>query len=109
MASIPFHAAIPLYHQIAQLRATERALCSEFGVSRTTEIAKRAPPPEVAAFLGLAEGAAALCIVRLHRLDGAPLSVVVSYLRFEAVIRRPALLAPQRRGGPTRTSFPPDV
>jgi GntR family transcriptional regulator len=143
MASIPFHAAIPLYHQIAQLlrqragtggelRATERALCSEFGVSRTTirqalgmlkqdgllgsrrgvgtrfvgagrkrplvrssgdplhaglgsepeiiEIAKRVPPPEVTAFLELAEGAAALCIVRLHELDGAPLSVVVSYL-----------------------------
>lgn len=50
MASPPFHAAIPRYHQIAQqlrLRAasgalagkaglTERALCDEFGVSRTT-------------------------------------------------------------------------
>lgn len=48
MAAIPFHTAIPLYHQIAQLLrlraaggepsglATEHALCAEFGVSRTT-------------------------------------------------------------------------
>lgn len=48
MAALPFHDAIPLYHQIAQqlrLRAsgsaegglaTEHALCAEFGVSRTT-------------------------------------------------------------------------
>ena len=45
---LPFHDAIPLYHQIAQLLrlrasgseagglATEQALCAEFGVSRTT-------------------------------------------------------------------------
>lgn len=48
MAALPFHDAIPLYHQIAQLLrqralaegsggfATEQALCAEFGVSRTT-------------------------------------------------------------------------
>jgi DNA-binding GntR family transcriptional regulator len=48
MTAIPFHTAIPRYHQIAQLLrlraaqssegglATEQALCEEFGVSRTT-------------------------------------------------------------------------
>jgi GntR family transcriptional regulator len=48
MAALPFHESIPLYHQIAQLLrqraahgaqgaiATERRLCEEFGVSRTT-------------------------------------------------------------------------
>lgn len=148
MTPIPFHASIPLYHQIAQLLrqragagtgslATEQALCNEFGVSRTTirqalgmlkrdgllesrrgvgtrlvagskrtlvrssgdplhaglggepkivEIAKREPPPEAASFLGLADGEAALYMVRTHQIDGVPLSVVVSYL--------PAWLAP---------------
>ena len=149
MTPIPFHASIPLYHQIAQLLrqragagagplATEQALCNEFGVSRTTirqalgmlkrdgllesrrgvgtrliaagvkrtlvrssgdplhaglgsepkivEIARREPPPEVASFLALADGELALYMVRTHEIDGAPLSVVVSYL--------PAWLAP---------------
>lgn len=48
MGALPFHEAIPRYHQIAQLLrqralaeaggalATEQALCAEFGVSRTT-------------------------------------------------------------------------
>jgi GntR family transcriptional regulator len=48
MAALPFHDAIPLYHQISQVLrlraagseqgglATEQALCAEFGVSRTT-------------------------------------------------------------------------
>jgi DNA-binding GntR family transcriptional regulator len=141
--SIPFHSAIPRYHQIARLLRqrmaagapgglTEQALCDEFGVSRTTirqalaelkregllrsrrgvgtqlvraeraqrpytrssgdplhaalgtrprvlSIAKVPPPPEVADFLKTDE-ASILRIDRLHELDGAPLSLVISYL-----------------------------
>ena len=140
----PFHHAIPLYHQIAQLLrqrvsgstepglATEQALCAEFGVSRTTvrqalaalkrdgllqsrrgvgtrivppravrtytrssgdplhaglgseqrivSFGMGAPPAPAAGFLGLAPGEPALGIVRTHALEGAPLSVVASWL-----------------------------
>lgn len=139
-APLPFHSAIPRYHQIAQLlrqRAsgggagfTEQALCAEFGVSRSTirqalELLKRegmlksrrgvgtqlvgtprvlqtytrssgdplhaalgtrprllalgkAKAPEaVQKFLGVES---VVRIDRLHELDGAPISLVVSYL-----------------------------
>jgi GntR family transcriptional regulator len=38
------------------------------------------PPAQAARFLGLEEGAEALKIIRMHDLDGEPLSVVESYL-----------------------------
>ena len=144
---VPFHSAIPRYHQIAQtLRqqaaagalgigggtATEARLCEQFGVSRTTirhalallkqegvlhsrqgvgtrlsgltprrmlshaagdplhaglgsvprvvAVERAAPPPGVARFFGSAEGAPCLRLVRVHDLDGDPVSVVVTWL-----------------------------
>ncbi len=149
----PFAPNVPLYHQIASVLrervqahgalgasavATEKDLCSEFGVSRSTlrqalahlkrdgllqsrrgvgtsstaAIARRklvrasgdplhasldsrprvvslgtvSAPAAVAAFFGLAADAQVFAAVRVHDLDGSPLSVVVSYL--------PATLAP---------------
>lgn len=151
MASIPFHTAIPRYHQIAQLlrlRAaqsaegglgTEQALCTEFGVSRTTirqalaqlkgegllesragvgtrimrprvartytrpsgdplhaglgsephivTIGQAVPPVAAAEFLGIPSAAQALRIVRTHQMDGAPLSVVISWLAAQYAAR----------------------
>jgi GntR family transcriptional regulator len=160
--TLPFNAAIPLYHQIARLilmRAqsgdpsghklpTEQALCAEFGVSRTTirqalDVLKRqrllqsrrgvgtrfvgapskpklaamsgdplhaglgtrvrivsletAPAPsQVTTFLGQAPGAAVLRLIRVHELEGAPLSVVISYLprALASVLTRAALRKP---------------
>lgn len=146
MSTIPFNAAVPLYHQIAQelrLRLrdkrlsggrfpTEAELCAEFGVSRTAvrqalAILKSegllesrrgggtrvmavqstprvvratgdplhanldthprivvfglcAAPPEVAAYFGLQPEAPVFRVMRVHELDGAPLSIVDSYL-----------------------------
>ncbi|HTZ38318.1 MAG TPA: GntR family transcriptional regulator, partial [Stellaceae bacterium] len=157
-----FNAAVPLYHQIAQvllMRArsdeateqrlpTEKALCAEFGVSRTTirqalgvlkqqrwlqsrrgvgtrfigAAAKPEPvsssgdplhaalgtrarivelhlapaPPRVAAFFGVAAGTPLCRLVRVHQLDGAPLSVVASWLPADlaSVLTRRALRRP---------------
>lgn len=147
MDNIPYHSAIPRYHQIARtLRqqaaagalgrgggiATEARLCEEFGVSRTTirhalallkkdgvlhsrqgvgtrlsglapprtlshaagdplhaglgsvprvvVIERAIPPPAVARFLGMLEGANCVRLVRVHDLDGQPVSVVVTWL-----------------------------
>jgi len=152
MTAIPFHTAIPRYHQIAQLLrlraaqsaegglATEQALCAEFGVSRTTirqalaqlkgegllesragvgtrivrprvarttytrpsgdplhaglgsephivTFGQALPPAAAAEFLGIPAGALALRIVRTHQMDGAPLSVVISWLAAEYAAR----------------------
>jgi GntR family transcriptional regulator len=143
----PLTPGVPIYHQIAQVLrrrieagdwgtgdhvATEQALCTEFGVSRTTvrhalaflkqdgllssrrgvgtrgvatasrrkyvrssgdplhatlaskprlvTLGLAQPPAQAARFLGLEQGAEALKIVRMHDLDGEPLSVVESYL-----------------------------
>lgn len=147
MSDIPYHSAIPRYHQIAKtLRqqaaagalgrgggiATEARLCEEFGVSRTTirhalallkkdgvlhsrqgvgtrlsglapprtlshaagdplhaglgsvprvvAIERAAPPPAVAHFFGIAGGTRCVRLVRVHDLDGAPVSAVVTWL-----------------------------
>ena len=147
MADVPYHSAIPRYHQIAKtlrLQAaagglgsrggivTEAALCEEFGVSRTTirhalallkqervlqshrgvgtrllqhtprrtlsrsagdplhgglgseprivSIERALPPPAAAAFLGLASGERATKLVRVHDLDGEPVSAVITWL-----------------------------
>jgi DNA-binding GntR family transcriptional regulator len=63
---------------------------------RVVSSGKGGAPPEVAAFFGLAPGAPVLRVVRLHDLDGAPLSVVVSYLPAEIAARltRAALRGP---------------
>lgn len=160
--TLPFNAAIPLYHQIAHLilmRArsddppgqklpTEQALCAEFGVSRTTirqalDVLKRqrllqsrrgvgtrfvgAPskpklaamsgdplhtnlgtrvrivslqivpaPSQVTAFLGQAPGTAVVRLIRVHALEAAPLSVVISYLpkALAPILTRAALRKP---------------
>ena len=63
---------------------------------RVVASGKLAAPPEVAAFFGLAPGAPVLRVVRVHDVDGAPLSVVVSYLpaEFEAGLTPAALRGP---------------
>jgi len=150
MSATPFNLNVPIYHQIAQLlrqrvkagelgpdgrHATEEALCSEFGVSRTTirkalgdlkregllksrrgvgtrrvepghsqalvrssgdplhallatksrvvALEKTAAPERISTFLELPPDHRALRIVRTHELEGAPLSVVISYLPIE--------------------------
>ncbi len=157
---VPYHSAIPRYHQIAKtLRlqvaagglggqrglATEAALCAEFGVSRTTirhalgllkqegvlqsrrgvgtrmlehaprrtlsrsagdplhgglgseprivSIERALPPAMVAAFLGLDSTKRATKLVRVHDLDGEPVSVVITWLpaRFAHGVTRAAL------------------
>ncbi|MGE0314328.1 MAG: GntR family transcriptional regulator [Lautropia sp.] len=143
--AVPFNVSIPLYHQIAQLLRqrvgvegpdaaglTERGLCEEFGVSRSTirqalghlkreglltsrrgvgtrrvqsapepRIARSAgdplhaqlntrarvisveetvSQPAIASFLGLEVDSPVFRLVRVHDLDDAPLSVVISHL-----------------------------
>jgi DNA-binding GntR family transcriptional regulator len=53
-------------------------------------------PGQVAAFLGIPQGGAVFRIVRVHELDGAPLSVVDSYLpaRFATAFTRRSLRDP---------------
>jgi DNA-binding GntR family transcriptional regulator len=153
VATVPFNAAVPLYHQIAQelrlrVRAgliaggrfpTEAQLCAEFGVSRTAvrqalavlkgegllesrrgvgtrvvavqwvprytrsagdplharldtrprivEMRACPAPPDVAAFFGLPPSAPAFRVLRVHEMDGSPLSVVDSWLRAEVGAR----------------------
>lgn len=47
---------------------------------RIVELGRGDPPAPVTRFLGLKEGASAFRLVRIHDLDGTPLSVVVSWL-----------------------------
>jgi DNA-binding GntR family transcriptional regulator len=160
MRTTPATTAIPFHHRIAQVLrtriesgawgdgVTERRLCEEFGVSRTTvrqalgnlkqegllhsrrgvgtrgvvpgtktkvvrssgdplhagvkskpRLVSLGPVPApvaAAAFFGIEAGAALLQVVRVHDLEGAPLSVVVSYLpaEFAGRITRAALRQP---------------
>lgn len=47
---------------------------------RIVSLSLATPPAPAARFLGLEEGAQVLKLVRVHDLDGEPLSVVISYL-----------------------------
>lgn len=47
---------------------------------RIIELGRAVPPAPVARFLRLAEGANAFRLVRIHDLDGTPLSLVISWL-----------------------------